>query len=280
LLGVGTRVASAAPDSSGSAGAGSSTIRCDNLSNAELNVDGLLDDWPKAVIARAGAAGGSFDLRCSWDGTALAIAIDVKDDRVIRVRSGRGHEDHVEIAVGAAGVGKPMRIDAYPGNAIAKAKLIAPRGVAVADSLQPKGFSIETRIPAKAIAGLGTATAALELHVVFHDSNAATGGADTDVPLDATLELADRADLFDDLLRTTKLTRKDIKLDTLAKLDPDRAGKQRSSRCSRINSRTSRCRSITRPTCAACSCCRSARKVSKWSPRSCGKAAAAVVAIC
>src|SRR5262245_15356505 len=79
------------------------TVRCDDLSTTDLAIDGLLDDWPRAVLAKAGVpSDGALDLRCSWDGKAFAISLDIKDDRLVRVR-GAGHEDHVEIAVGAGG---------------------------------------------------------------------------------------------------------------------------------------------------------------------------------
>jgi hypothetical protein len=204
-----------------------SPIRCDDLSTSELSVDGLLDDWKQSqVVARAGAAPtGAIELRCSWDGSALALAIDIKDDRVVRVR-GKGHEDHVDIALAAAG-GKPVAIGVYPGNAIAKVKIAAPARVDVADSLQPKGFSIEARVPVARITGFSASTPSFDLRITFHDADQATGGEDTDVVLATTIELGDRKDLLDDFLRTAHLKRTDIKLDTLAELDPDRRGKER-----------------------------------------------------
>ena len=206
--------------------ASADTIRCDNQSTQDLSVDGLLDDWDRAVLAHVGApADGAIDLRCSWDGSALALSLDIQDDRVVRVQSGKGHEDHVDIALAAGGA--PARIAVYPGNAIAKPKLSAPRRVQVADSLQPKGFSIEARLPAAALPGLSQATSTIQLRIVFHDADQATGGDDSDIELLATIELADRKDLLDDFLRTVKLKRSDIRVDTFAELDPDRRGKER-----------------------------------------------------
>jgi len=204
--------------------AGPNTIRCDDLSTAELSVDGLLDDWGKQVLARVGAApDGSLELRCSWDGVALALALDVKDDRVVRV--GKGHQDRVDISISAGG--KPTLASVLPGNAIAKSKVTRPARSAVADSLQPKGFSVEARFPGAVLAGLSQSTPSLELKIVFHDVDQATGGDTTELELAATIELGDRKDLLDDFLRTVKLKRADVRLDTLAELDPDRRGKER-----------------------------------------------------
>jgi hypothetical protein len=208
------------------ASAGPTAIRCDNLSTADLAVDGLLDDWPGQVLTRVGVpSDGSVALRCSWDGTALAIALDVTDDRVVRLASPGGQQDHVTITVGAGG--KPVVVDVFPGNTMAKAKITKPAKVAVADSLQPKGFSVEMKVPAKQLAGLTASTPALSLQVTFTDSDKAAGGDTIPITIDASIELGDRKDLLDDFLRTVRLKRSDLKLDTLADLDPDRRGNER-----------------------------------------------------
>jgi hypothetical protein len=196
-------------------------IHCDDLATADLTIDGLLDDWTKPAVARVAGV----SLRCAWDGTALALALDVQDDKIVRVRSGKGHEDHVDVTLTAGG--KPVALTVFPGNAIAKSRVLAPAKISVADSLQPKGFSIEALVPAARIPELSPSTPAIELRVVFHDSDAAMGGADTETELAATIELSDRKDLLDDFLSTVHLKKSDVKLDVLAELDPDRKGKER-----------------------------------------------------
>lgn len=207
------------------------TVRCDDLSTADLSVDGMLDDWPRAALVKAGTpSDGQVELRCSWDGAAFALSLDIKDDRVIRVRAGKAHEDHVTITLGATGgsiKASALAIDVFPGNAMAKAKIVKPPKVAVADSLQPKGFSIELRVPASALPGFSASTPSLDLGVTFHDSDQATGGDDTDIALPLTVELGDRKDLLNDFLVTVRLTKKDVTLDRLANLDPDRRGTER-----------------------------------------------------
>lgn len=202
------------------------TVRCENLATVDLAIDGLLDDWPRGVQARAGTRGGAFVLRCAWDGTALALGLDVEDDRLVRVPGkARGHDDHVTIAVAAGG--KPAMLDLYPGNALAKARLVTPPRVAAADSLQPRGFSLEVRIPAARIPSFTASTPSLELRVVFVDSDKAAGGDTRPVELAATVELSDRKDLLDDFLGATRLAARDVELDKLVDLDPDRRGKER-----------------------------------------------------
>jgi len=199
--------------------------RCDMLPTADLMIDGLLDDWrDKNVLARVGApADGSVEVRCAWDGKAIAFALDIKDDRVVRVKG--GHEDHVTLALAAGG--KPVLVDVFPGNSMAKPKITKPGRVEAADSLQPKGFSVEIAIPTAAIPEFSPATPAFSLDLVFHDSDAATGGDTTPVPVKQPIELGDRKDLLDDFLTTVRLRKTDIKLDTLVELEVERKGKER-----------------------------------------------------
>jgi hypothetical protein len=201
------------------------TVRCDEMP-PDLAIDGLLDDWHTPVLVRTGAApDGEVALRCAWDGTSLALSLDITDDRVVRVRGGKGHEDHVDVSIGAGRA--PARATMYPGTPIAPTKIAGPKHAEIADSLQPHGFSIELRIAAARIAGFTASTPSLELRVLFHDSDLAAGGKDTDIPLEATLELADRKDLLDDFLRATNLKKSELSVDVMADLDPDRRGNER-----------------------------------------------------
>ena len=201
-------------------------IRCDDLSTEDLAVDGVLDDWQGKPVARIGTSPeGTVELRCSWDGTALALALRFDDDRVVRVRSGKADEDRVDLTLSASG--KPVVATVKPGNAIAKAVIVKPPRSAVADSQQPKGFQIEARFPASTLPGFSASTPALSLSVAFHDSDQATGGDSSELILDGSIELGDRKDLLDDFLKATKLKKSDVRLDQLVDVDPDRTGKER-----------------------------------------------------
>ncbi|HEY4182152.1 MAG TPA: hypothetical protein VGM90_35155 [Kofleriaceae bacterium] len=210
----------------GSARADRTPLRCDDQSTAELEVDGLLDDWSGPALTKWGSVGDGFvALRCSWDGTALAIALDVIDDKVVRFAKGAGEQDHVKVSLAAGG--KPILVDVYPANAMAKSKVTKPARVTVGDSLQPKGFSIELRIPASVVPSFSTAVAALDLDVTFVDADRATGGDTAAMTLNSSVELGDRKDLLDDFMKDARLMKSDIKLDAMADVDPDRRGKER-----------------------------------------------------
>ncbi len=204
----------------------SDTLHCENIATSDFSIDGLLDDWKSSpVAARIGAApDGAIAVRCAWDGTHVALSVDVTDDKLVRVASGHGHEDHVSFALSAGG--KPLRIDVFPGNAIAKPRVVGA-GAEVGDSLQPHGFSVELRAAAAAIPGFSGSTPAIKLDVTFHDSDRATGGDDADIALATQIELSERKDLLDDFLHTVHLAKSDITMDQLADVDPDRKGKER-----------------------------------------------------
>jgi hypothetical protein len=199
--------------------------RCDMVPTSDLSIDGLLDDWQdKHVLTRVGApADGAVEVRCAWDGSAIAFALDVKDDRVVRVKGGK--EDHVRLSLSAGT--RPVVVDVYPGNAMARPKIVKPARVEAADSLQPKGFSIEVAIPTAAIADFSPATPSFSLDLVFHDSDAATGGDLVPVEIKQPIELGDRKDLLDDFLAAVRLRKSDIRLDTLVELEPEHPGKER-----------------------------------------------------
>jgi len=199
--------------------------RCDTIPTADLSIDGLLDDWKDSrIVARIGSPNdGAIEMHCAWDGTAIAFAFDIKDDRLIRVKGGA--EDKVTFSL-AAGT-KPVSVVVFPGNSMAKAKITKPGKVEAADSLQPKGFSVEIMVPAAAIPDFSPSTPQFALDAVFHDSDAATGGDTTPLAIKQPIELGDRKDLLDDFLSTVKLRRTDIKVDQLVDLDPDRKGKER-----------------------------------------------------
>lgn len=212
------------PDVGGGRTQGSGN-RCDTAPSGELSIDGLLDDWQGArIVTRIGSPDdGTIAMRCAWDGTAIAFAFDMKDDRVVRVKGGT--EDRLVLTLSAGD--KPVSVTVWPGNSMAKSKIAKPGKVEAADSLQPKGFSVEVLIPAAAIAGYSPSTPAFQLNATFHDSDAATGGDTTPLAIEQPIELGDRKDLLDDFLTTVRLRKTDIKLDQLVELDPDRKGKER-----------------------------------------------------
>ena len=134
-------------------------------------VDGMLDDWRGVTPFEVGSGRGDADVRfrCNYDPTYLYVSLDVVDDRLIRTAKAGPGEDHVVLAFGAA------RILLYPAQLEynAKRKLIASGlgKVEAADSLQPKGWSVELAVPLRRIPGWGKGVPSLPFRFEVQDAD-------------------------------------------------------------------------------------------------------------
>lgn len=200
--------------------------------DADVAVDGMLDDWTGVAKVRAGgtAADASFDVQCMYDDTRLALAINVRDDKVIRVKKGPASEDSVELVLAAGG--DPITLSVLPGALGAKPKRTVggkavPKWLSVEDTLQDNGFSVEVVVPLAKIPGYSSGTPAITAKATFHDSDQATGKTTDDVGIALKLALAAKSDLLKDFLRAIKAKPGDVKLDQQADVDADHKGTER-----------------------------------------------------
>ncbi|MBT8496280.1 MAG: hypothetical protein KJO07_24760 [Deltaproteobacteria bacterium] len=187
-----------------------------------VTIDGRLDEW--AQVRWAAVGGGpdaSFKLRCAYDRRKLYIALDVKDDRLIRTRQAQVKaEDHVEIVL--KGVGKPVKVRILPGSRTAKRKVISrrQRWLKVDDSLQPTGFSVEVELPRTKIPGVGPTTPLVFADIAFHDTDKATAYQIERVRrFKGVLYTEEGARTHRAFLRSLKLSTRDYRLDQLADVD-------------------------------------------------------------
>ena len=194
-------------------------------------VDGLLDDWAaiKGAHTDAGDAAG-FDVRCAYDDTSLAIAVNVRDAHVVRVAKGPANEDWIEIDLGRGA--SALKLALYPGNALAKPRRLlnggaVPKWLSAEDSLQPKGFSVELVIPLAKIPGYSSNIANLPARIRFHDSDAATSKPGEPIAMMGALGLSEKIDLLHDFLKSIGGDPKDVTLDVTTRLDPSRKDQQR-----------------------------------------------------
>ena len=197
----------------------------------DLAIDGRLDDWSGVKAARAGgtSADASFDVRCLFDDDGVALAIDVRDDEVTRVRSGKASEDAIELTLGS---GKPLKLRLMPGTATGAPRYTLggkalPSWLAAGDSLQAKGFSVEVLVPWSKFPGYSTAAATLPADVAFIDADQATGALAAPLRHAGGLALAGATDLVADFFKAVGGRKSDVMLDELADLDPAHAGKER-----------------------------------------------------
>lgn len=200
--------------------------------DADVAVDGMLDDWAGVAKVRAGgtAADASFDVYCLYDDKRVALAFDVRDDKLIRVKKGPATEDAIELSLAAGGT--PVVLSVMPGALGAKPRRTldgkaVPKWLAVEDTLQDKGFSVELVVPLAKLPGYASGTPALTARATFHDADQATAKETDDVGIELALGLAAKVDLLRDFLRAIKAKPGDVKLDQQADVDPDRAGAER-----------------------------------------------------
>src|SRR5262249_27597192 len=162
-------------------------------------------------------ADAGFSLRCAYDDTMLYMAVDVSDDRLIRSRSPRPTDDHLVLEIGGG------KWEIFPGSAAASAKLYVggPKGMAVVDSLQKHGWSVELAVARAKIPGVRKGDPAVRFGLAFFDADvAAPPKIETVVALrDASLVFEEADHLLADFLAQMKLRRSDIVLDTTANID-------------------------------------------------------------
>ena len=212
------------------AGAGSYT--CERVTRDFVALDGMLDDWQGLAKRRAGGqnSDASLLLRCVYDDRRLYVALHVFDDRVFRSkRPSKSTDDHLEVVLSAPGQSAGQLV-VFPGNdQVDPARTwngkSAPSWLAVQDTLQKKGWSLELAIPLARIPGFSRAVPGVSLRVAYRDADRAAR-IDSTVQLKATLELAHRAELFRSFLAATGLEPDQIRLDTLANVD-DEPGPER-----------------------------------------------------
>jgi hypothetical protein len=202
--------------------------------DADVAVDGMLDDWAGVKKVRAGgtAPDASFDVYCIYDDTRVALAFDVRDEKIIRVKKGPASEDTFDLTLSVAGASSSLALALAPGALGAKPKRTLggkglPKWLAVEDTLQDKGFSIELVVPLAKLPGYSSGTPAIAAKATFHDSDQATGKTTDDVGIDLALALAAKSDLLKDFLRALKAKPADVAFDQQVDVDPDRKGTER-----------------------------------------------------
>ncbi|MCX7635657.1 MAG: hypothetical protein N2Z74_07940 [Syntrophales bacterium] len=145
-------------------------IPCMPAEEKSVVVDGLLSDWrdiqgvtldeaERVIVGREvwrGEKDLSFTIRCLRTDDNLYLSIDVIDNYLVRMKEAKPGEDHVELRFGDGST--VSRLAIYPSDMRGVPRKITghPRmskAVEVAEALQSHGYSIEIRLPLKAIPG-------------------------------------------------------------------------------------------------------------------------------
>jgi hypothetical protein len=211
-------------------------IPCGAVEPDVIHVDGLLDDWSDVAGIDIGGRDRdrSFTAKCNYDAKTLYLAVDVRDNYLVRTRDARATEDHLVIAFAEGD--KVEKLIIYPADAEAKAphkvawstgrKL---RGVEVAESKQPQGWSVELRIALASVPGWGPGAALIHLGVGFTDvdskSHPKVEGTLESSPLGSakmlgTVEFGEGKQALEAFLRDRKLTTRDVLFDRPGRVTP------------------------------------------------------------
>jgi len=207
-------------------------VACQLSEPGSIDVDGMLDDWEgvKPVRANGKDKDLSFDLRCVTDGTKLALSIDVRDDALIRFAQATAKKQAAEDRV-AVSLGNHQMVF-FPGTErIAPRRLLAgkkiPRWVAVEDTQQPKGWSIELELPLAKIAGWSASTPSIEASIELFDADDYDARGAEPLAQAVTLTLGDKPKVLDGFLRAVRLKKQDLVIDQVAEVDAQHPGTER-----------------------------------------------------
>ena len=208
-------------------------LTCELAEADVVDLDGMLEDWAGVGKARAGGTDGdaSFDVRCLTDGTRLLVAIDVRDEHVVRAR-GKGGDDRLELSVSAGGA--PLVVSVEPGvDGIAPRRKLggkaAPGWLAIEDTLQERGWSAELAVPLAKVAGWGPSVTSLALTVGLADADVAKiAASERTVRWSGALTLGQAAvNGHERFLREAGLAASDVTIDAKAELDRASKGPER-----------------------------------------------------
>ena len=229
------------------------TIPCGLVDEGTIHIDGLLSDWEGVspiilkVNPAAGMTGRTLAVRvsCNYGPKDVYLLVDVDDDIIIRGKEAGPAEDHLELGFGVdSKTGEPLRIDKlliWPGanpqkqprvvrwEAKSPPKVVQGEGPAgraplkggpvfeVYDSLQPRGYAVELRLPKKVIPGYRDG-APLKLAIKVVDVDGPGAGklsyAETS-PLDrpsqlSEIEFAEGQSSYGDLLKDLNVRAADV----------------------------------------------------------------------
>jgi hypothetical protein len=202
--------------------AGVQTIACELVEPGYVQIDGMLDDW-RDLRPRSIGTGDDRRLavRCAHDQERLHLAIDVRDELVVRSgRPGR-HDDHLRLAIGAGT--PPVQLRLYPGTRGVRALRTlgdapAPAWVGAEDSLQQSGWSVELDLPLARLPGWGKGTPAFDAVIEYSDGDR-PGSSEGQVSFTGRLGMAHGRQAFRAFWAAASLGRSSVRLDALADID-------------------------------------------------------------
>jgi hypothetical protein len=197
---------------------------CELVEGGFVEVDGMLDEWRGISVHRVPGAGknASFSLRCAYDNEQLFVAVDVRDQELVRLAKG-GSEDRLVLELSAAG-GRAATLEVFPGvegidpRRRWKNKVLREEGaVLVEDTRQEHGWSMEASIPLRQIDGLGVGAPGISARIAYRDADRSGQGGQAS--FEGTLVFRASAEAFRGFLGAAKLKPGDIRVDVTGDFD-------------------------------------------------------------
>ena len=208
-------------------------VVCQQAEPGSIEIDGMLDDWHGVAKVRAGGSDpdASFDVRCLFDGERVLLAVDVRDEHVIRQPrldpARPAGNDHLSVSLPG------VSLTVFPGvGKVAPVRLLGKKpvdkAIVIEDTLQPAGWSVEVGVPVGRLTGWSPGVAALAATIRLADADVPKLAAtEHDVAWDGALGFGGATDLLAGLLADTRLTKAQLTLDVQADVDRSSKGPER-----------------------------------------------------
>jgi len=200
---------------------------CRALGSAGIQIDGMLGDWSRIRAHRVSGGDGSFAVRCAHDAHRLYLSVNVRDGHVIRFRNtAPRRNDHLTVKLWVGSARHAITLRLFPGVNKIKPRRFwnghrVPRDVRIEDTMQRNGWSAEVSIPFRRIRGLHKLIPGVSAHIVYADYDIGIGRKQR--AFRGTLRLPGAAAQMRAFLRTTKLSRGQVRIDRLVNVNSDRA---------------------------------------------------------
>jgi hypothetical protein len=207
---------------------------CQAVEAGAVEVDAMLDDWrglgDRAPLRRGrGSDDSSFALRCAFDAERLYLAIEVRDDRLIRSAGrgarGQGGEDVLRLSLRAGAGPAAWTMSYFPGTRGFKARRVGGGPARADDSLRDDGWQLEVGVPLGQVPGWAGSTPLLRGEVVYADADRADAGEDR-LRFAGELHFSTHVPALRGFLGHARLSVADLALDELAEID-GRPGNER-----------------------------------------------------
>lgn len=195
---------------------------CDLVESGVLEVDADIGEWRdlKPLSRGRGDAGGSYEMRCGYDGKRLFVMVRVRDERVYRTGKGAaGTDDNLLLTLVAADGRSPWSLRFFPGTRGFKAKKEGGRGVQVDDTLLEDGWALEASVPLSQIPGWGPSTPLLRGEVTYRDVDQPGGGVAATLRFRGSMHFSSHVPALRGFLVAAKLGVPGLRLDALADVD-------------------------------------------------------------